>query len=133
GSDLSIAKVTARWNRVELDRVLLARRGAGPFERRIAIDRVVLRPRLVSLFSGHLELGDITLEKPYLLLEIAPDGSFVRPFPAASPQSRGKAEQTGPALPVSVAAVHISGGSVEILDWHAGRRGGVGLSNPRQG
>jgi hypothetical protein len=131
GNDLSIARVTTRWNSVELEQVRLARHGAGPFDRSIAIGRVVLRPRLVSLFSGRL-VGDITLEKPCLLLEIAPDGSFVRPFPAAAPLSPGKAVERGPTLPVTIDAIHVSDGSIELLDWHAGRKGGVGLSNPHE-
>jgi len=132
GNDLTIGTVTARWNRVELEQVRLARHGAGPFDRRIAIGRVVLRPRLVSLFSGRLELADISIESPYLLLEIAPDGSFVRPFPTQQP--RRITAPGGPSIPVTVGSLHISGGSVDILDWHIARnKGVVGVSNPGDG
>jgi hypothetical protein len=129
GNDLTIGKVTARWNRVELEQVRLARRGAGSFDRRITIDRVVLRPRLVSLFSGRLELAEINIDKPYLLLEIAPDGSLVKPFPAG-PAPSGKT--AGPSLPVTVGAVHVTAGTVDILDWHLARGNAIGLSNPRE-
>jgi hypothetical protein len=129
GNDLTIGKVTARWNRVELEQVRLARRGAGPFDRRITIDRVVLRPRLTSLFSGRLELAEISIDKPYLLLEIAPDGSLVKPFPSA-PVPSGKTG--GPSLPVTIGAVRVTAGTVDILDWHVARGNAVGLSNPRE-
>ncbi|KAF0215513.1 MAG: hypothetical protein FD174_4107 [Geobacteraceae bacterium] len=129
GNDLTIGKVTARWNRVELEQVRLARRGAGPFDRRITIGRVVLRPRLVSLFSGRLELAEISIDKPYLLLEIAPDGALVKPFPPGPAPSRKTA---GPSHPVTIDAVHVTAGTVDILDWHVGRGKVMGLSNPRE-
>ena len=129
GNDLTIGKVTARWNRVELEQVRLARRGAGPFDRRITIGRVVLRPRLVSLFSGRLELAEISIDKPYLLLETAPDGSLVKPFPSG-PAPSGKT--AGSSLPVTVGAVHVTAGTVDILDWHVARGNSMGLSNPRE-
>ena len=129
GNDLTIGKVTARWNRVELEQVRLSRRGAGPFDRHISIGRVVLRPRLVSLFSGRLELADISIDKPYLLLEIAPDGSLVQPLPSSPAPS---AKTAGPSLPVTIGAVHVTAGTVDILDWHVARGNAVGLSNPRE-
>jgi hypothetical protein len=129
GQDLTIGKVTARWNRVELEQVLVPRHGAGPFQRRLAIDRLVLRPRLSSLLSGRLDLGDITIAGPYLLLEITPDGSLIKPLPStpAAPREKGR-----PSLPVTINAIHITAGSVDILDRHVARQGGVGLSNPRE-
>ena len=129
GDDLTIGRVLVRWNRVELEQVRLARRGGGPFERRLSIDRLVLRPRLASLLSGRLELGAITIDKPYLLLEVAPDGSLVKPFPARPAPSRATG---GSSLPVTVSALRINNGTIDILDWHVALRGGLGLSNPRQ-
>ena len=129
GDDLTIGRVTARWNRVELDQVRLARHGSGPFDQRLAIDRLVLHPRLISLFSKRLELGEITIDKPYLLLEIAPDGSLVKPLHDRPAPSRAK---DGPSLPLTISALRITNGTVDTLDWHAARRGGIGLSNPRE-
>jgi hypothetical protein len=132
GNDLTIGRVRARWNRVELEQVRLARHGAGAFDRRVAVGRIVLRPRLVSLINRNLDLGEIILENPYLLLEIMPDGSLARFFPPTPPQRKENEQKGTSALPISIASVHISGGIVEILDWNAARRGGVGLSNPRE-
>jgi hypothetical protein len=39
GDDLTIGRVTARWNRVELEQVRLVRHGSGPFDQRLAIDK----------------------------------------------------------------------------------------------
>lgn len=128
GNNFSIGEVSAHWNRVELTRIRIARQGKGTFDRRFAIDRVVLRPRLLSLFTGNLELGDIDLENPYLLLEITPDGSFM---PLLQPSSQ-KSPATGPAMPIVIDGIHISGGKIELLDWHVGQRGAVGLSNPAE-
>ena len=52
GPDISVGNVTARWNRIELDQVRIARRGVGPFADRLSCGRIVIRPRLLSLFSG---------------------------------------------------------------------------------
>lgn len=132
GNDLTIGRVTARWNRIELEQVRLARRGTGAFDKRVAIGRMVLRPRLVSLIKRRLELDEISLENPYLLLEIAPDGSLAHFFPPKSPKQGEKEQQDASALPISISSVRIRGGIIEILDWHAARRGGIGLSNPRE-
>lgn len=128
GDELSVGKVTARWNRVELEQVKIARHGAGPFSERLAVERVTIRPSLLSLFNRRLDIGEIVLEKPHLLVEIAPDGSLVKiihPHKASSAPSP-------PALPLRVSTVRIEDGSLDILDWQVGRKGGAGLSNPRE-
>jgi hypothetical protein len=128
--DLTVGKVSVRWNRVELDQVRLLRRGSGPFMQRLAIERLVLRPRLVSLISGRLELGEISFDKPYILLEIAPDGSLIKLF-KSRPASTGptKSRQT---LPVSISGLNITDGTIDLVDWHLVRQSVVGLSNPRE-
>jgi uncharacterized protein DUF748 len=130
GEELTIGKASVRWNRVELDQVRLLRRGRGPFPQRLAIERLVLRPRLTSLFSGRLELGEITLDKPYLLLEIAPDGSLVNPLPSRPTPTRQT--RSGSALPVTISGLKISEGTVDLIDRHVAHQDGAGLSNPRE-
>jgi len=130
GADVSVGKVTARWNRIELDQVRIARRGAGPFANRLSCGRIVILPSLLSLFSGGLDISEIILEKPYLLLEINPDGSFAR---ILSPRPVAAAGSSAAVLPVRIAAVRISNGTIDLLDWQVARKGGIGLSNPRQG
>lgn len=129
GTEFSVAKVTARWNRIELDQVRIARRGAGPFANRLTIDRIVIRPSLLSLFSGRLDINNIVLDKPYLLAEIKTDGSFAKILPA-HPTAPAASGSTG--LPVRIAAVHINHGSIDLLDWQVGRSNGIGVSNPRE-
>lgn len=128
GPDISLGKVTARWNRIELDQVRITRHGAGPFPERFSCGRVVILPSLRSLFSGRLDISDILLEQPHLLLEINPDGSFAkilpsRPAPPVAPVAA--------LLPIHLAAVHINKGTIDLLDWQVARKGGVGISNPR--
>jgi hypothetical protein len=129
GTDISVGHVTARWNRIELDQVRIARRGAGPFAIRLSFGRIVIRPSLLSLFSGLLDISDILLEKPYLLVEINPDGSFAKILPSrpAAPASSSAA-----VMPVHLAAVRISNGTIDLLDWQVARKGGIGISNPRE-
>lgn len=129
GTDISVENVTARWNRIELDQVRIARRGVGPFTKRFSIGRIVIRPSLLSLFSGRLDISEILLEKPYLLVEIKPDGSFAKILP---PRPAAPAGSSAAVLPVRIAAVRISNGNIDLLDWQVARKGGIGVSNPRE-
>lgn len=126
GSEVKVGNVNARWNRIELDQVRIPRHGNGSFANRFSFERVVIRPSLFSLFSGRLDIKEILLEKPYLLLEIKSDGSFARviqPRPAIPAGSSA-------ALPLRIAAVRISNGTIDLLDWRVARKGRVGISHP---
>lgn len=129
GADISVGNVTALWNRIELDQVRIARRGGGPFADRFSIARIVIRPSLLSLFSGRLDINEVLLEKPYLLLEINPNGSFAKIIPPRPAIASGS---SAPVLPVRIAAVRMSNGSIDLLDWQVARKGGTGVSNPRE-
>jgi hypothetical protein len=129
GSDVTVGNVTVRWNRIELDQVRIPRHGDGSFTNRFSFDRVVIRPSLFSLFSGQLDIKEILLEKPYLLLEIKPDGSFATlmpPRPAAPP------DVSSSAVPVHIAAIRISDGTIDLLDWQVARKERIGVSNSTQ-
>lgn len=129
GPDISVENVTARWNRFELDRVRIARRGSGPFADRFSCERIVIRPSLLSLFSGRLDLSAILLEKPYLMLEINPDGSTAR---ILTPRRTAAAVPSAAGLPLRIAGLRISSGTLDLLDWQVARKGRLGLSNPRE-
>lgn len=129
GSDSSVGNVTVRWNRIELDRFRIARRGPGPFADRFSCGRVIITPSLLSLFSGRLDISEILIEKPYLLLEINPDGSFAKILHSRPAEASGSSSA---ALPVNLAKLRISNGTVDLLDWQVARKGGIGVSNPRE-
>jgi hypothetical protein len=129
GPDISVGNVTARWNRIELDQVRIARRGTGPFATRFSIGRIVIRPSLLSLFSGRLDIGEILLDKPYLLAEINPDGSFAKILPPGPATPAGSSTSV---LPVRLGAIRINNGTIDLLDWQVARKGGIGVSNPRE-
>lgn len=129
GPDISVENVTARWNRIELDQVRIARRGAGPFATRCSFGRVVIRPSLLSLFSGRLDISEVLVDKPYLLVEINQNGSIARILPPASAAPAGS---SAPVLPLRLAAVRINNGTIDLLDWQVSRKGGIGVSNPRE-
>ena len=126
GPDISMGKVTARWNRIELDQVRIVRHGSGPFAVRWSCRSIVIRLSLLSLFSDRLDISDVLLDKPYLLLEINPDGSLAKIVPAL------------PALPaafppVRIAALRMKNGSLDLLDRQIARKKHIGVSNPREG
>jgi hypothetical protein len=130
GNDLSVGTVNAHWDHIELQRVLLLRHGKDPFDKRLAVDRIVLHPRIKSLLSRRLELGIIRIDNPYLLLELAPDGSVVKP--ALKIRTAGVDNNQSKPLPVLIDGIVINGGKLDLLDWCAGRKRGVGLSNPKE-
>lgn len=129
GPDFSVQKVTARWNRIELDQVRITRRGAGPFADSFTCERITISPSLLSLFSGRLDINEILLETPFLLLEINPDGSFARVLPARGAAPAGSSSAS---LPLRLAGLRISNGAIDLLDRQIARKGGIGVSNPRE-
>ncbi|MFA7403481.1 MAG: DUF748 domain-containing protein [Pelobacteraceae bacterium] len=129
GPDISIGNVAARWNRIELDQVRIARHGTGPFATRFSFGRVVIRPSLLSLFGGHLDISEVILDKPYLLAEINQDGSFAKILPTGPAAPGGSPAAV---LPVRLAAIRIINGTIDLLDWQVPRKGGIGVSNPRE-
>jgi hypothetical protein len=129
GTEIVVGNVTARWNRIELDQVSIPRSGSGPFAKRFSIDRIVIHPSLLSLFSGRLDIREIHLDKPFLLLEINPDGSFAKILSPAPPKPSGS---SAAALPVRISAVRITGGTIDVLDWQVARKNVIGISNPRE-
>lgn len=129
GSDISVEKVVARWNHIELQQVRIVRQGKGPFVSRLSCGRIVIRPRLLSLFSGRLDISEILLDKPYLLLEINPDGSFAKILQSRSAAPAGSSAAI---LPVRIAGLKISNGTIDLLDWQVARKNHIGVSNPRE-
>jgi hypothetical protein len=129
GPDISVGKVNARWNRIELEQVRIARRGIGSFANRFSCARIVIRPSLISLLSGQLDISEIQIEKPYLLLEINTDGTFAKILPSTN---SAQGSLSSAVIPVRVAAVGINNGNIDLLDWHVARMGGPGISNRRE-
>jgi hypothetical protein len=83
----------------------------------------------MSLFSGRLDINEVLLEKPYLLLEINPDGSFAKILPPRTATPAGSSAAT---LPLRLDGVRISQGTIELLDWQVARRHVIGVSNPHE-
>jgi hypothetical protein len=101
----------------------------GPFADSFSCDRITIRPSLLSLFSGRLDISEILLEKPFLLLEINPEGSFARILPARAAAPAGTSSAS---LPIRLAGLRISNGTIDLLDRQIARKGGIGVSNPRE-
>ena len=129
GSDVIVGNVAARWNRIELDQIRIPRHGDGPFANRFSFERIVIRPSLFSLFSGRLDIKEILLEKPYLLLEIKKAGSFAKIMPPRPVEPAGSATA---AMPLRINAISISDGTIDLLDWQIASKDRIGVSNPLQ-
>jgi hypothetical protein len=129
GSEIGIGKVAAHWNKIELEQVRIVRHGNGPFDSRLSCERIVIRPSLISLFSGRLDISEIKLDKPYLLLEINPDGSFAKILQTRPASPAGSSSAI---LPVRIAGIRVSNGTIDLLDWQVARKNHIGVSNPRE-
>jgi uncharacterized protein involved in outer membrane biogenesis len=81
--------------------------GADPL---LAVDDARIRVRLLPLLRGRLQLGEIVLEKPRVILEQRRDGSWNLPVPGS-----GRSASAAPAAPlVLVSRLRLREGQLEI-------------------
>lgn len=134
GPDVALGSIETGWNRVVVRELRLKRTGPGPFNDRIRIERVELTPSFRALFSRKLEIGRLRIERPHLLVEIAPDGKLIAPLPVVSSNNASTAKNPAkPAFTLRIDQVELLDGELTILDRQTKRRGLPGLSNPREG
>lgn len=134
GPDFSLGSIEAGWNRVVLTDVRIRRSGPGPFPDRLLIPRIVLTPSLRALASRRIEIKQLTIERPEIVIEIGPDGKVIAPLPAINKQRAAiPAQGNSPAFSTSIGAIELIDGELIILDRHTRRRTAVGISNPKDG
>jgi hypothetical protein len=134
GPDFSLGSIEAGWNRVVLTDVRIRRGGPGPFPHRLLIPRLVLTPSFRALASRRIEIKQLTVERPQVLIEIGPDGKVIAPLPATQKQHTAVPEQgNSPAFSTAIGKIELTDGELIILDRHSKRRAAVGISNPKDG
>lgn len=131
GPELAIGRVEIHWNRISFHQVSIGSRGEGN-QPRLQIQQLTVTPSLRTIFAERFLIGSISVDKPRVLIEIAPDGRVVYPLPALAMEKEGKKGGSGKAFAVTIGAITIRNGEVTILDRHVARTGGQGLSNPRE-
>jgi hypothetical protein len=131
GPELAIGRAEMHWNRISFNKVSIGNRGEGK-QPRLQIQQLTITPSLRSIFAERFQIGSISVDTPRVLIEIAPDGKVVYPFPALTTENKGKKGGSGKAFAFTIGAITINNGEVTILDRHVARTGGQGLSNPRE-
>ena len=131
GPGLAIGRVEMHWNRISFHQVSIGSSGAGG-QPRLQIRQLTVTPSLRTIFAERFQIGSISVDKPRLLIEIAPDGKVVSPLPHLAAEEGRKKGGSGKPFAVTIGAITIRNGEVTILDRHVARTGGQGLSNPRE-
>jgi hypothetical protein len=131
GPGLAIGQVEMHWNRISFHQVSIGSRGEGD-PPRLQILQLTVTPSLRTIFAERFQIGSISVDKPRILIEIAPDGKVVNPLPPLATEEEHKKGGSGKAFAVTIGSITIRNGEVTILDRHVAKTGGQGLSNPRE-
>lgn len=128
GSKLAIGRVEMHWNSISFHQVSIGSRG-GDNPPRLQIQQLTFTPSLRTIFNERFQIGSISVDKPRILIEIAPDGKVVNPIPPLNAEAESKKDGIGKAFAVTIGTITIRNGEVTILDRHVARTGRQGLSN----
>lgn len=131
GTGLAVGRVEMHWNRISFHQVSIGSRGGGT-PPRLQIQQLTITPSIRTIFAERFQIGSISVDKPRILIEIAPDGKVVNPLPPLATEEERKKGGNGKPFAVTIGAITIRDGEVTILDRHVARTGGQGLSNPRE-
>lgn len=131
GPGLVIGRVEMHWNRISFHQVSIGSSG-GDSPPRLQIQRLTVTPSLRTIFDERFQIDSISVDKPRVLIEIAPDGKVVTPLPRLAVEKDSANGGSGKAFAVTIGAITISNGEVTLLDRHVARTGGQGVSNPRE-
>lgn len=131
GPGLAIGRVEMHWNRISFHQVSIGSSLAGS-PPRLQIQQLTVTPSLRTIFAERFQIGSISVDKPRLLIEIAPDGKVVNPLSSLAAEGGRKKGENGKPFAVTIGAINIRNGEVTILDRHVARTGGQGVSNPRE-
>lgn len=123
---------------VQLEGVSIGNTGREGFAERpfVMLDRFVVRMKLLPLLGGKAVIRSIVLDRPDILVEVGPDGSYNFDDLAVlqgGKAAKGKQGRGGPMLPVplTLESFRIRGGSVMYRDMKDGRVIGVGHIDQR--
>lgn len=134
GPSFSLGSIEAGWNRVVLKDARIRRNGPGTIPDRLVISRLILTPSFSALISRKIEIDQLRIERPQLLIEIGPDGKVITPLPlASSTNTHDSTQDKAAGVSVHIGTIKVTDGEVIILDRHVRRRTARGISNPRDG
>lgn len=117
GPDSEVKELRVRWSAVELNGLRIKARRGWPAADTLRAERVVIVPSLRSLLSDRIQVGSITVVRPYLSALRTRDGKLqVAPSLLAGPATEGKAAAGPPARSVTISRITLEDGVVELFD-----------------
>jgi uncharacterized protein involved in outer membrane biogenesis len=117
GPDSEVKELRVRGSAVELNGLRIKARRGWPAADTLRAERVVIVPSLGSLLSDRIQVGSITVVRPYLSALRTRDGKLqVAPSLLAGPATEGKAAAGPPARSVTISRITLEDGVVELFD-----------------
>ncbi|MBI2562393.1 MAG: hypothetical protein HYW08_08380 [candidate division NC10 bacterium] len=113
GPNSEVKELRVRWSAVELDGLRIKARRGWPAADTLRAERVVIVPSLKSLLSDRIQVGSVTVVRPYLSALRTRDGKLqVAPGLLAGPATEGKAA----ARSVTISRITLEDGVMELFD-----------------
>ncbi|NOZ11473.1 MAG: DUF748 domain-containing protein [Gammaproteobacteria bacterium] len=123
--NLSFGDLDVGWNSIELTAVKYSS-AAGKVL--LESKSIKVKPSLSSIFSDTFKVSSVTIDEPYVYIEIKGDGEVVLPIPQPTAPEAGdsqpEAEQAaaeGDAFAIYIAKVEINDGRGDFVDKSVGR------------
>jgi hypothetical protein len=122
GPESTIGAIRLGFTRLEVDDLTIRGGSGWPGPLALKADRVIIRPSLLSLFSGPLRVRSITVERPYLSVFKTPGGKVLVVPSLVNKSSQRPPEEKRPAGPsVIIGRITLEGGIVEFYDASVSR------------
>lgn len=86
----------------------------------VEVKSVTVKPSLLGLLGGNIEVGEVTLVEPRVVLEIDAQGRPNWEFAPSVAEAKPAAPKSGPARPLSLGRLTIDNGTLSFSDSKAG-------------
>ena len=117
GPDSEIGQLDLGWSAVQVAGLRLKGRQGWPAADTLRAERVVIVPNLRSLLSARIQVGSVSVVKPYLSALRTKEGKLlVVPSLLAGPAAKDQAAVGPPARSVAISRLSLEDGVLELFD-----------------
>ena len=117
GPDSEIKQLDVGWSAVQVAGLRIKGRPGWPAADTLRAERVVIVPSLRSLLSARIEVGSVSVVKPYLSALRTKEGKLlVVPSLLAGPAAKDQAAVGPPARSVAISRISLEDGVLELFD-----------------
>ncbi len=117
GPDSEIKELSVGWSAVEVVGLRIRGSQDWPAKDTLRAGRVVIVPSLSSLLSGQIQVGSITVVRPYLSAWRTREGKLrVLPSLLERPKTKAQEPSKAPAPGVTISRIRLQDGVVELFD-----------------